>query len=49
MPKNLKIDTETLAQLFVTYKEAATVRKEALTRSIFYDWGCWIGERSTRS
>ena len=38
MPKHLKIDTETLAQLFVPYKEAVTARKDAPTRSAFNDW-----------
>ena len=38
VPKHWKIDTETLSQFFVLYKDAVTARKEAPMRSIFSDW-----------
>lgn len=37
IPKHTKIDTETLVQLFIHYKEAVTARKEVLTRGTFND------------
>lgn len=38
IPKNLKIDTETLAQISIPYKETVAARKEFTSRSCYNDW-----------